>query len=148
MGCEEKHIPQARPWMFIQSFSRGLPCLGPSWASKRLCLPVPEVHIPEKLPQNAPALSCSPGEGGRQLVTALPVLSPHRDGMFWQWLWLYTRGVAHFLLSRGLVSFFHAPRWHRNVKVTCSMLHFVLGGTGGFCPVWFFGTFQQPLELF
>lgn len=109
------------------SFSRGLPCLGPSWASKWVCLPAPEVHIPEKLSQNAPALSCTPGEGGRQLVTALPVVSSHRGGMFWQSQWFYTRVLPIIGCPEVWFLFFMHPTSTDILKwpAPCTSLHLV-----------------------
>lgn len=104
-------------------FFQRAPCQGPSWASKWVCLPVPEMHIPEKLSQNAPALFCIP----RELVTALPVVSSHRDGMFWQWLWFYTRFCSLFVIQRfgGFFSMHPTSTDMLKWPVQCISLHLV-----------------------
>lgn len=52
---------------------------------EQVYLPVPNVMSLAKLTwlaQNAPALSCTPAEGGTEWVAASPMVSRHKDGMF------------------------------------------------------------------
>lgn len=76
-------LSQGQGRSFTEFFQRAvLPGAQPTSWSKQICLLVRNGTSPAELmwlPQKAPALSCTPAEGGTRWV---PTVSPHRDGTF------------------------------------------------------------------